>query len=183
MFFNDRNNRLKKETVKQINSLKLNKCIIPNNIKYCFYNNIYNVENMIEYNNLRNIDIKILNDMKDHYNNTKDLPYYKKNRNVHIAAIYNKKFKLIKTNDYNITYKDGINITSLHAEDSVISKYTKHFISNKYNNTLFVIRINSNGVISNSKPCNYCYSKIISQNGINKVIYSIDEIYCCVQIL
>lgn len=106
-----------------------------------------------------------------------------KNKFFHFAFAY-KKNKLLaigqnnpeKTHTQALRLAQRFNINSkypyLHAETDLISRlWGKHYIDN--NLSMVVIRLNKNGKLRNSKPCDRC-QKIINALDITDIIWSID---------
>lgn len=60
---------------------------------------------------------------------------------------------------------------SRHAEEVAI----KIAGQNAKGATLYVARVNNQGIDRNSKPCKIC-AKLIKESGIKKVIYTVEEI-------
>ena len=91
----------------------------------------------------------------------------------HIALIPNNKGFISSTNDYNRTILQKKFIFSLHAEVSVLHKFSNIFRHNpnKKIKELIVLRLNRNFELKNSKPCKKCIETMLQCN-VKYVIYS-----------
>lgn len=69
-----------------------------------------------------------------------------------------------------LSHNKIVNNISFHAECSVIS-IGKSILKSVKGLDILVIRINKNGVINNSRPCNNCIDELI-KNGIRNIYYS-----------
>lgn len=58
---------------------------------------------------------------------------------------------------------------SVHAEIDAIKK-----AKDVSGATIYVARVNKNGVARDSRPCNRCY-EVIKSNGIKKIVYTTSE--------
>lgn len=86
-----------------------------------------------------------------------------------------RKGKKIIAKGYNTPYISSINCKdetcSLHAELSAIKDMIHKSVTNK-NVVLYVVRIDKQYCLAESKPCTSCCEIIIS-HGINKIVYSV----------
>jgi tRNA(Arg) A34 adenosine deaminase TadA len=87
----------------------------------------------------------------------------------HGAVLYQGK-KIISKGHNKTIVKDVI-FNSIHAEMSAIKNAKQLKIKRSNNLTMYVVRINRNGVFLNSKPCEHC-QKIMKSFGVHKCIYS-----------
>ncbi len=81
--------------------------------------------------------------------------------------------KILSTG-YNCCHYNNHNIHTRHAEFDCISKIKKIRNKNKIllsECSLYVVRINDENNLKNSKPCNKCFEYII-KSGIKKIYYS-----------
>ena len=98
------------------------------------------------------------------------------NTHLHIATI-KKRGKVLATSRNRIGSRSrgcGWSDYTIHAERSVIKKIGD--TSRLQGCVLEVVRINKQGDILNSKPCNDCtlfLTKCITQHGLLKVLYSV----------
>lgn len=168
-----------KETLKYLNNCKEKKCAIPRNIVINISFKLNINEWPVSYNELTKKYKKIIEAIDMFYMQyVQDNILYSKCKSVHVANLTYKNQQIIRTNDYNRTYYNNTNITSLHAEHSVVSTYCKicksEPILEKNNSILCVIRYNKQGRRCNSRPCNHCAYQIWRSN-IKTVIYSMDD--------
>jgi len=89
--------------------------------------------------------------------------------NNHIAMLFSNKQKVIGFNNDRTKFNKSI-VPSVHAEMDVLYKHHKMTRSNK-KFSILVIRINKNGHVCDSKPCQQCIDNLKSYN-INKIYYS-----------
>lgn len=82
----------------------------------------------------------------------------------------------ILTKGHNQCLNKDIIFTSMHAEMSVIQQLKRMNLNLKKIKklTIVVIRINKNGLLRQSKPCNKC-QHIMKRYGIKKCIYSNED--------
>jgi len=171
-----------------INRCKLNKYVIPFNVKINTTDNIILCETPKYYNEFSKKIQKIINLIDIYYIN-----YVKNNilflhfKSIHIANLVYKNQQNIKTNEYNRTYQNNEHITSFHAEHSVLTccnKYNSGLgFHQKHNTILCVIRYDKSGKKCNSKPCGHCLYQI-KKNNIKNIIYSANDdlfYYCKVK--
>jgi len=94
----------------------------------------------------------------------------------HIALIPNNKSFISSTNDYNRTCLNKQFIYSLHAEMSVLHTFNKIFKNNapKKIKQLYVLRMNRQCQLRNSKPCRTCCETML-KNNVKFVSYSEDD--------
>lgn len=166
-----------KETSKYLNRCKEYKYVIPKNIVINITFNLNLYETPAYYYDLSKKYKKIIDSIDAFYLQfVQHNILYNKCKSVHIANLTYKNQQIIRTNDYNRTYHNNKNITSLHAEHSVVSSFCKickcESTSDK-NSMLCVIRYNKQGLRCNSKPCNHCAFQIWKSN-IKTIIYSMD---------
>ena len=174
--------RNRNESEKYVNRCKLDKYVIPFNVKINIIDSIEMYETPKYYNELSKKIQKIINLIDMYYiDHVKNNVLYRDFKSVHIANLTYKNQQTIRTNDYRRTYQDNEHITSFHAEHSVISSCCKfNLYLDRCNTILCVIRYDRNGKRCNSKPCGHCTYQI-KKNNIRNIIYSMDDdlFYCC----
>ena len=69
-----------------------------------------------------------------------------------------------------LSYNKMINNASVHAECGAVS-IGKSILKSVKGLDIIVIRINKNGVVNNSRPCNNCIEQL-TKNGIRNIYYS-----------
>jgi hypothetical protein len=91
----------------------------------------------------------------------------------HIALIPNSKGYISSTNNYERTYLNNRFCFSLHSEVAVIHQFS-NIIKNKIKiKTLYVVRLNRQGRLCCSKPCDNCVNTM-KKNNVKYVVYSED---------
>lgn len=93
--------------------------------------------------------------------------------NRHAAILFSNKETYIGHNNKR-TYYNGDLVPSTHAEMEVLNKRTRIGSNNKGKFSIFVIRINRDGHLCNSKPCHECIKNLKTHN-VNKIYYSDDD--------
>jgi deoxycytidylate deaminase len=156
------------------------KCIIPKNVINNLLNNhklYYNTIIELTYDDMFNKHKKIIDLLDNYYNlHIKNNKYFCNYKSLHVACITFKNRFIIKSNDYNRTYCQKNNITSLHAEHSVIislNMLCKKESINK-NTILYVVRYNRSNKRCLSIPCTHCLIQIVNSN-INTLIFSVNH--------
>ena len=134
---------------------------IPQNLKINLNITVNLKDNITHYNNFSEKIKKIINSLDIYYiTNIKNNNEYKNYKSIHIANLSYKNRYNIKTNDYNRTYQNKQHITSIHAENAVISTFSAY---NKISNSILcVIRYDKKG---NRRKKNNIKTLIYSQEG------------------
>lgn len=109
-------------------------------------------------------------------------PYH--NTHLHYASLY-KRNKLITTARNRVGSRSrgaGWSDHTLHAERAVVKRFGD--LSQLRGCVLVVVRVNKQGELLNSKPCEGCQKfleKCIERYGLLKVIYSTskEDTHCC----